>query len=121
MGAVEKYVEAISATLRAEGVTAIYLAASPYVPEKTVARLRSAFAREVSVERHASAVFEDESDINFLERELAIRSRVFIGDFGSTWSGTVYYKRRTMDKRTHWANVLLDVASNIGYYGITTR
>lgn len=115
-----QFVESISEAAKENGVGAIYLAVSPYVPAKTVKALREGFAKNLKVVLPASAVFDDETDINFLEREIAIQSTMFIGDFASTWSGTVHYKRRTLAKVSHWSNAILGVASNIGYYDRTS-
>lgn len=117
---IDEYVQALVKTVTKVQIKSLYIAASPYVPVKTVMKLREMFAHHVRVERMASTVFDDEADINFLERELAIRARVFIGDFGSTWSGTVYFKRRTAGKSTRWANVVLGKAYNLGYYAHNT-
>lgn len=95
----------VRAMMRA-GVSNLFIAASPYVPRKTLNRLKEAFRRRVKVARGVDEGL-GQYDVNFVERELAIRTKCFIGDFGSTWSGTVYYKRRTLGKKTLWSNVLL--------------
>lgn len=115
-----QFVTAITEAARESGVGAVYLAASPYVPAKTVRAIRAGLAQNLKVVLPASAVFDDETDINFLERELAIEAKMFIGEFASTWSGTVHYKRRTLARVSHWSNVLLGVAGNIGYYDRTS-
>ena len=53
---------------------------------------------------------------NLVERQLATNAKLFVGDFGSTWSGTVYYKRRTLSKETVWACRLLELCDDLGHY-----
>lgn len=117
---VSDYASGIASVVLRNGATSIYIAASPYVPVETVMALRKEFGRHLKVERMGSLVFDDEADLNFLERELAIRARVFVGDFGSTWSGTVYFKRRTLGTNTLWTNVVLGKTMNLGYYSHNT-
>lgn len=113
---IKEYVQKMAGVLHSEGVETVYLAASPYVPMSTIMELKVQLGKLIRVQRMASTTFDDEADVNFLERELAIESKVFIGDFASTWSGTVYFKRRTQGKTTLWANVVLGKAQNLGYY-----
>lgn len=112
--------EIVNVVVRAmmkEKVSSLFVAASPYVPQATLERLKEAFARRVKVATAVEGVL-GHYDVNFVERELAIRAKCFIGDFGSTWSGTVYYKRRTLGKRTLWSSVLLGMGNSrtLAYY-----
>ncbi|CDF40287.1 unnamed protein product [Chondrus crispus] len=106
--------------MAAEQTPALFLAASPYVPEETVRQLREAFGKRA---RLAPPVKQSllHNDQNFVERELAVRCGCFIGDFASTWSGTVYYKRRTLGLKTHWTSVLLEKSKTLGYYAEEER
>lgn len=106
--------------MRRSGTTSIYVTTSPYAPPEVLTKLREFLGRSVKVEAPASTVSHDPKEINFLERELAIRSNAFIGDFGSTWSATVYYKRRTLGNPTFWSNALLGRAANLAYFSINT-
>lgn len=93
----------------------VYIAASPYVPKATVTALRAEFKKRVHVSPLVRSSWSH-NEQNFVERELAVRSKCFIGDFASTWSGTVYYKRRTRSAKTLWSNVLLGKSRGLGYY-----
>lgn len=99
-------VNVVARTMKGEGVSTLFIAASPYVPQVTLERLKEAFGKRVKVARGVEGGL-GHYDVNFVERELAIRAKCYIGDFGSTWSGTVYYKRRTLGKKTLWSNMLL--------------
>lgn len=113
---ITEYVATISENILHAGASSLYIAASPYVPLRSVMLLHREFAKHLIIQPMASRFLNDEADINFLERELAIQSLVFVADFGSTWSGTVYFKRRTLARTSLWANVLLGRATNLGYY-----
>lgn len=87
----------------------LYIAASPYAPVIIVSRLVRAL-ESVGVKVVPAFVRDLKHDeLNFVERELAVRAKVFIGDYASTWTGTVYYKRRTLGKVSHWCAGLRDV------------
>lgn len=92
----------------------IYLASSPYVPEDVERDLRSLLAKKTRLVRKVD--MKDHVVGNFVEREIAIVADVFIGEVGSTWSGTVYYKRRTLGKETVWGCRSLGVDCVLGYY-----
>lgn len=108
-------VSAVAKAMISHETPTIYIAASPYVPEETVAALHSQFSKHVVVAPRVQSSL-DHNEQNFLERELALRSKCFIGDFASTWSGTVYYKRRTLGLKSLWSSVLLDKSPGLGYY-----
>lgn len=93
----------------------VYIAASPYVPKDTISALRAEFEKKVLVAPLVHSSW-NHNEQNFVERELAVRSKCFIGDFASTWSGTVYYKRRTRSTKTLWSSVLLGKSHGLGYY-----
>jgi hypothetical protein len=87
--------DSLSKTMRAAGCRSVYLTKSPYMrPE-----LREVLTLELS--RHGVPVERPVSmdgistEANFLERELAIKARAFVGEIGSSWSGTVCRKRQS--------------------------
>ena len=110
-------VSAVHRAMQSQHVNSLYIASSPYVPAATLQNLRASFSKRVSLEETVSGV--DHITMNFVERELAIRAKVFVGDLASTWSGTVYYKRRTLRKETFWSCVLLGKQRKLGYYART--
>lgn len=112
---VSELVTGIVKAMDIEGVRTVYLAASPYVPGKILDKLRKALGEKVKVAARVDSRL-DHNEQNFVERELAIRAKCFIGDFASTWSGTVYYKRRTLGMKTFWSSVLLGKNGSLGYY-----
>ncbi|PXF44239.1 hypothetical protein BWQ96_06020 [Gracilariopsis chorda] len=107
-------VGAVVRKMRSANSTSLYIAASPYVPPQTMASLENEFQAHIRVLPRVGGL--DEAMENFVERELAINAHVFVGDFASTWSGTVYFKRRTMGKVSDWSCVLVDQCQDLGYY-----
>lgn len=112
---VEPLVDGIVTLMQQKGANVLYIALSPYVPQRTASKLKSLFAKKVKI---ATAVPDGLGHMlkNFVERELAIRARVFVGDFASTWSGTLYYKRRTLSRNTQWSCALLEKCTDFAYY-----
>lgn len=111
---VGEFAGAVSRLMKREGVEGLYLAASPYAPENIVDGLKTALGKSVRLVPTASEDLDHDVQ-NFVERELAVGAKLFIGDYGSTWSGTVYYKRRTKGKVTHWGGDLLDKIEGDAY------
>lgn len=97
-----------------EKSTSIYVAASPYVPKRILEPLLKRLAEDVKVVERFQAA--DEAIVNFVERELAINAQVFIGDFGSSWSRTVYYKRRTMGKKSAWSCKVMGLCPDLAIH-----
>ena len=113
------YVSVIGDKILKEGASSVYLAAAPYVPKETVTSLTKRFSdvlkvEQFVIEKHSFNL--DLMDVNFLERELAIHCNIFVADFHSSWSSTIYFKRRTLGKSTLWANKILGVGSDIALF-----
>lgn len=111
----EPLVNGVVTLMQQKGANVLYLALSPYVPQGTALKLKSLFAKKVKI---ATAVPDGLGHMlkNFVERELAIRAKVFVGDFASTWSGTLYYKRRTLSRDTQWSCALLEKCTEFAFY-----
>lgn len=107
-------VTAVVRKMRSANSTCLYIAASPYVPPKTMAVLENKLHEHMRVLPRVGGV--SEAMENFVERELAMNAHVFVGDLASTWSGTVYYKRRTMGKVSDWSCALVGECQELGYY-----
>lgn len=114
------FVNSVVEFMRRKRLESLYLAMSPYVPDDTQAKIRSFLSNHVKL---AVPVPEKLGHTlkNFVERELAVRAKEFIGDFGSTWSGTIYYKRRTQGRRTEWSCAILEKCHNLGFYKYQTK
>lgn len=105
----EQVVKSVRASLHYHRARAVYLAASPYAPASVVSDLIHAFqASGVKVVPRVGTRLGHDLQ-NFIERELAIRALLFIGDFGSSWSATVHYKRRTLGRSTVWCAALCNI------------
>lgn len=100
--------------MHASNSRVIYIAGGPYAPLTVISALEKEFKSRVVVAPRVRGV--DPTMQNLLERELAIMSDVLVGDFGSTWSGTAYFKRRTVGKGTEWSCILLDECHELGYF-----
>ncbi|PXF44240.1 hypothetical protein BWQ96_06021 [Gracilariopsis chorda] len=112
-------VNAILRKMHAEKSTSIYVAASPYVPTRILKPLLQRLAKDIEVVERFQA--SDEAIVNFVERELAINAQVFIGDFGSTWSGNVYYKRRTMGKKSAWSCKVVGLCTDLAFHTLNGK
>lgn len=116
---VDLVVKSVIACLHRHRARALYIAASPYAPKSTVQKLVSGFSsRGVKVVPRVGVDLGHDLQ-NFVERELAVRALVFIGDFGSSWSATVHYKRRTLGRHTVWCAGLCNVTDPS--YSLTGR
>ena len=108
------FVAAVAAEIRRRRLRSVYLAFSPHVPVPMAKTLERLFRRSFSLVPPVRA--NDREMENLVERQLATNAKLFVGDFGSTWSGTVYYKRRTLSKETVWACRLLELCDDLGHY-----
>lgn len=105
----EEVVASVAELMHKSKTHAFYLAASPYAPPDVVSKLMEKLQNvKVKVVRSFGDMLPHD-DLNFVERQLAVQAKVFIGDYASTWTGTVYYKRRTLGKITLWCAGLRDI------------
>jgi hypothetical protein len=91
---VEHYATIIESIMKKHSLTNLYVARSPYLPTAIWAhfqRTLSAIENLILVPR-ATEFYEGEN-LNYVEREIATRSRLFIGESGSSWSRTINYAR----------------------------
>lgn len=99
---VETVVNSIRDVLKSFGVDVLYIAFSPYVPLRTQDVLIRELGRFIRIMPNCRQFTHNHEEQNFMERELALKAKLFLGEYGSSWSGTMYYKRRTMKKQTKW-------------------
>jgi hypothetical protein len=82
-------------TMRQTGCTSIYFTKSPYAKQE----LRDALSAELTLlgarVENPVAAKGISTEANFLEREIASKVRTFIGELGSSWSGTICRKRQS--------------------------
>jgi hypothetical protein len=91
---VNRYATIIQSIMRKHSITKLYVARSPYLPtviwshfQKTLSALEN-----LNLVPGAAEFYEGEN-INYVEREIATRSRLFIGESGSSWSRTISHAR----------------------------
>lgn len=114
----EEIVRSVKSIMEKEKSSVFYLAASPYAPEEIVRTLldeMSTVSRVIEPLRNEKM---DHLTLNFLEREIAIQAKVFVGDYASTWSSSVFFKRRTRSMPTYWCGGLCHpggIYSNLNY------
>lgn len=99
---VSEVIESVYKIMKTHNVDEFYLAASPYSPSKVVLHLLFEMKKRVKVITSFDNHEMGHETLNMLERELAVESKIFIGDYASTWSTSVYYKRRTIYKESFW-------------------
>lgn len=113
---VGEFVNVVLRVMHRHDVERVYLSTAPYVRENVVKTIREGLGKKVTVVEQVEDSPDTREFKNFVERELGIGAKVFIGDLGSTWSGTVHYKRRTLGKRTVWSCEMVGQCKGIGYY-----
>lgn len=113
---VEEFVDMILERMISSGIKRAYFAVSPYAEENVVDEIREGLEKKITLLPQIEVEENDEHEMNMIERELAIRAKVFIADYMSTWSGTVYYKRRTLGKDTEFSKVLIGRDPDLGFF-----
>jgi N-glycosylase/DNA lyase len=92
------YADRAARELRRNGVQHVYMTRSKYMPEASWNNLgrRMRAERQLQVVDSASTHYEEE-ELNYVEREIATRSRYFIAEARSTWSKTVVWSRNNSE------------------------
>lgn len=113
---VEEFVDMILEKMLSSEVKRAYFAVSPYADDNVVDEIREGLEEKITILPQIELERNDEHEMNMIERELAIRAKVFIADYMSTWSSTVYYKRRTLGKDTEFSKVLIGKDPDLGFF-----
>ena len=112
-------VSAIHRAMQSQHVNSLYIASSPYVSAATLQNLTASFSKRVSLEETVSGV--DHITVNFVERELAIRAKMFVGDLASTGLGLCTINVAHFGMKIFGAafslgnNVSLDITQELGH------
>jgi hypothetical protein len=87
---VKKYARFIHDQMLNHSIENMYFARSPYLPNQTWSLLHDSLRsfKTIKFAKHASEIYKGE-DLNFIERQIAVASRLFIGESGSSWSFSV--------------------------------
>lgn len=85
------YVAKLSNLFKSKRISVVYLTKSPYMTEQAWNALRQEFKKvpRLKVARNAGEDGYTGEDLNYVERALATRCRLFIAEARSTWSATV--------------------------------
>lgn len=110
---VRDVVMSLNKILQKNFVTQLYIAFSPYVPKQLKMQLVQNLKPITGLLPLMEGMASNHEELNFMERELAINANTFIGDVASTWSTTIYYKRRTLGKMSSWCAGLCRINQTI--------